>query len=94
MPLPDGTMTEDEFRLVATKLLTFWGANGGRKPCRSCGDDAFLIHPALLANASDTVSFGGPHTRMPTVMVYCRQCGYAEHYVARVLGIEALKVNV
>ena len=86
MPLPNGTLTEDEFEKVAQQLLKHWG--GQRKPCRSCGSDRYFIHPELFGNRSDTVTIGSPHTRLPTVGVYCAQCGLLDHYVARVLGVE------
>jgi ribosomal protein L37E len=93
MPLPDGTLTDDEFARAVFKLHELWTANGGREPCRSCGEPSFFIHPALIGNRSDTLSPAEAHTRQPTVMVYCKRCGLADHHVAAVLGIEALKAH-
>jgi predicted nucleic-acid-binding Zn-ribbon protein len=93
MPLPDGTLTDEEFRLVVQKLLNFWekGGHGREKPkCPSCGERDFFIHPALFGNRSDTLSPIERHTRLPTVAVYCKECGHLTEYVARVLGIEVL----
>lgn len=94
MPLQDGTLTETEFQLVSDKLHTLWDANGGRPHCRSCGSDKYYIHPTLIANRSDTVSVGEPHTRMPSVLVYCANCGQAEFHIAWVLGIQPLTVPI
>lgn len=90
MPLPDGNLTEEEFNLVSLRLHQLWQGNGGKKPCPQCGNHHYYIHPALLGNRSDTLSPMQAHTRMPTVLVYCRECGYADHYIARQLGIEVL----
>lgn len=91
MPKADGTLTSEEFGTAATKLLEVWG--GMRSPCRVCGSSQFFIHPALLANRSDTVSTMAPHTRFPTVAVYCGNCGLVDHYSARALGINVLQVG-
>lgn len=94
MPLKDGTLTDEEFGMVAGKLVKFWSANpDGRPPCPSCGSREFFIHPALLGNRSDTVSISAQHTRMPTVAVYCKKCGHVTHHVARLLGIDVLQVG-
>ena len=90
MPFPDGRLTDDEFTLVKTKLVEMWALNGGKKPCGKCGHGPYFFHPALIGNRSDTVTPTERHTRQPTVMIYCQRCGYAEHYVARLLGVDAL----
>ena len=93
MPMPDGGLTVEEIERAHVRLVTLWAENNGRPPCRSCGSDLYWIHPALIANRSDTVDAQAPHTRQPTLMVYCQRCGLADHYVAWVLGMETLKVE-
>jgi hypothetical protein len=90
MPQKDGTLTDEEFALVQKKIADFYGAKGGRG-CRVCGNDEYFIHPSLIGNRSDTVGVLEPHTRQPTVMIYCQTCGLVEHFVAWVLGVETLK---
>ena len=91
MPLPNGNLTDDEFVRVREKLTLMWAKVGGRPPCRSCGEEGYFIHPALISNRSDTYAILSPHhTRQPTVMLYCKQCGLVEEYVGRLLGVEPL----
>ena len=90
MPLADGNMTEDEFQMVSTKLATLWNANEGRPPCRSCGSIHYYLHPILVGNRSDTIGVLEQHTRLPSVVVYCANCGQAEFHVAWVLGLQPL----
>ena len=91
MPKADGTLTKSEFATVAGKLTGFWG--GLKPPCRVCGSTQFYIHPELIGNRSDTASAMAPHTRLPTVAVYCGNCGLVDHHAARVLGIKVLQVG-
>jgi len=90
MPLPDGTLTDMEFEHVQNRLLELWGAHEGKPPCRSCGHQSYYIHPSLIGNRSDTLGVQEPHTRLPTIGVYCGQCGLLDQYSARMLGIQVL----
>ncbi len=90
MPLADGTLTDIEYEHFKNRLIALWNANGGRKPCRSCGSEGYYFHPSLIGNRSDTLSVGEPHTRLPTVGVYCSQCGLLDQYAARIIGIQVL----
>lgn len=94
MPNTDGSLSDDELAKIVKTLQGFWAINGGKKPCTKCGDERFFIHPALLGNRSDTVNVNDAHTRQPTVMIYCQQCGFADHYVARLLGVTVLMPQV
>jgi hypothetical protein len=93
MPLPDGSLTPEEFDLIRRKLAQMYSRSPSkeRPPCPSCGSVGFYIHPALLANRSDSLI--SAHTRTPTVGTYCKTCGHLTEYVAWVLGIEPLKVS-
>ena len=93
MPKADGTLTETEYLATVDRLRELWDANGGHKPCPSCGNRSFYYHPSLLGNPSDTVRPDRAHTRVPTFLVYCQKCGYAESYVASRLGIKTLDVS-
>jgi hypothetical protein len=94
MPHTDGTLTDDEFGLVTSRLFECWKPiHNGPPPCPSCGSKEFFIHPALLGNRSDTLSPLDSHTRLPTVGKYCKKCGHLTEYVARVLGVEVLTVG-
>ena len=87
MPLPDGTLTDDEFRQVVFKLNEIFKESGGPPVCPTCGTLDFFIHPAILGNRSDTVSVMARHTRLPTVGKYCKKCGHLTEYVASYLGV-------
>jgi|GEM_PF-6940703 len=87
MPLPDGTLTEEEFRTVVLKLTEIFKASNGSPKCPTCGSLEFFIHPAILGNRSDTVSVMANHTRLPTVAKYCKNCGHLTEYVASYLGV-------
>lgn len=91
MPSTTGELTDDEFKHIVGALHALWG--GAKKPCPACGHTHYFIHPALLANRSDTLSPLSEHTRLPTVAVYCKKCGYLEQYLAKYLGIEVLTVT-
>lgn len=95
MPKPDGTLTDEEFNRVVVKLFDLWdnSPSKGRPPCPSCGSEEFYIHPALFGNRSDTLSPMESHTRLPSVVVYCKNCGHVTEHVARVLGIEVLQTE-
>lgn len=93
MPLADGSLTPAEMQLAVTKLQELWTRIGGRPPCRSCGGTTWWMHPSLLENRSDAYAFGSPFTRMPTVAVYCKECGQVEHHVSWVLGIQPVQAN-
>ena len=90
MPMVDGSLTTDEMSMVTGKLHQMWDRIGGRPNCRSCGSALWYIHPTLIGNRSDTLSVLDRHTRLPTVAVYCRDCGQVEHHAAWVLGIQVL----
>lgn len=93
MPLADGTLTDDEFTNATVKLFKLWEKNGGVPACPSCGSKGFFIHPSLLGNRSDTLSPLAPHTRFPTLVKYCKECGHVTEYAARILGIDVLTVE-
>jgi hypothetical protein len=90
MPLPDGKLTEAELLLAQQKLQQFWTANGGRKPCPTCGSSIYHVIPQLNGNRSDTLNTMEKHFRFPTVMVTCGNCGYLDQYLASHLGIQWL----
>lgn len=93
MPLPDGSLTPEEFESVRDKLAEMYSRlpTRQRPACPSCGSIGFYIHPALLGNRSDSLI--ATHTRMPTVGTYCKTCGHLTEYVAWVLGVDPLKVS-
>lgn len=94
MPLVDGTLTDSEFLLVKTKLFELSKLNTeGYSKCPTCGSSDFYIHPALFGNRSDTLSALSPHTRLPTVAKYCKNCGHLTEYVARIFGINVITVE-
>ncbi len=92
MPAEDGQMTAEELSTAYTKLNEFWAMDGGRKPCRSCGDPEYWIMPHLSANRSDNTNPMGAHTRLPAVVVMCRRCGYMEQYLSSVVGVPWLEI--
>lgn len=95
MPLRDGSLTEEELGRAFSVLEKHWkkGGHPGGPQCPSCGQNGYFLHPALFGNRSDTLIATESHTRLPTVGVYCKHCGHLTHYVARVLGIEVLRVG-
>jgi predicted nucleic-acid-binding Zn-ribbon protein len=93
MPLVDGTMTDEEFDFVVKKLNASWQKRGGRPPCGQCASTNYLIHPSLIGNRSDTVAVLAEHTRMPTIAVYCADCGHVEQFSARVVGVSVRKTS-